>query len=80
MVDRKLPGQLVRTTFYSVRANSPARRRNAERKGGVSVLVSGLILTTDIHGRFLLTLELFWNAVSASMFALSLEEVVFTVV
>lgn len=25
-----------------MRANSPARRRNADRKGGVSVLVSGL--------------------------------------
>lgn len=38
------------------------------------------ILTTDCHGWFSLTLEFFWNAVSASMFALSLEEVVFTVV
>ena len=42
MVDRKLSGQLGRTTFRGVRANSPARRRNAERKRGVSVLVSGL--------------------------------------
>jgi len=38
----KQQGQLERTTFRRVRANSPARRRNAERKGGVSVLVGGL--------------------------------------
>ena len=42
MVDRKQPGQLGTTTFREVRANSPARRRNAEHKRGVSVLVSGL--------------------------------------
>ena len=46
-------GKKLRTTFRGVRANSPARRRNAERKGGVSVLVSGL--TTDYHGRGSLT-------------------------
>ena len=34
--------QLRKTTFRRVRANSPARRRNAERKRGVSVLVRGL--------------------------------------
>ena len=41
MEDRKQQGQLVRTTFRGVRANLPARRRCAERKRGVSVLVSG---------------------------------------
>ena len=48
--------QLMRTTFRGVRANSPARSVNAERKGGVSVLVSGLNLTTDCRGRAALTL------------------------
>ena len=42
MEDRKQQGQLERITFRRVRANSPAHRRIAERKGGVSVLVSGL--------------------------------------
>lgn len=40
--NRKQQGQLGRTTFRGVRANLPARRRNADRKGGVSALVSGL--------------------------------------
>lgn len=42
MMDRKQQEQLETITFSRVRANSPARRRNAERKGGVSVLVGGL--------------------------------------
>ena len=41
-VDRKQQGQLGRTTFRGVRANLRARRRNADSKGGVSALVSGL--------------------------------------
>ena len=38
--EEKQQGQLVRTTFRGVRANSPAYGRNVERKGGVSALVS----------------------------------------
>ena len=38
----KQQGQLETTAFRRVRANSPAHGRNAERKRGVSVLVSGL--------------------------------------
>ena len=45
--NEKQQGQLGRTTFRGVRANSPARRRNADRKGGVSVLVRGLYIN---HG------------------------------
>ena len=48
MEDRKQQGQLERITFRRVRANSSARRRIAERKGGVSVLVSGLDIN---HGQ-----------------------------
>ena len=44
----KQQGQLGRTTFYSVRANSPAHRRNAERKRGVSVFVRGFNIN---HGQ-----------------------------
>ena len=40
--------QLGRTTFRRVRANLPARRRCAERKRGVSVLVCGLNIN---HGQ-----------------------------
>ena len=47
-MDGKQQGQLETTTFRGARANSPAYRRNAERKGGVSVLVSGLNIN---HGR-----------------------------
>ena len=79
-MSRKQQGQLETTTLRGVRANSPAHGGSTERKRGVSMLVRGLILTTDVHRRFSLTLELFWNAVCTSMFALSLEEVVFTVV
>ena len=46
--NRKQQGQLERTTFRGVRANSPAHRRNAERKRGVSVLVCGLNIN---HGQ-----------------------------
>ena len=47
-VEGKQQGQLVKTTFCRVRANPPARRRIAERKGGVSVLVSSLNIN---HGQ-----------------------------
>jgi hypothetical protein len=53
-VDGKQQGQLETTTFRGVRANSPARRRIAERKGGVSVLVSGLDINHG-HSRTRLT-------------------------
>ena len=48
MGNRKQQGQLEITTFRGVRANSPAHRRNAGRKGGVSVLVGGLNIN---HGQ-----------------------------
>ena len=48
----------MKTTFGGVRANLSAHGGSTERKRGVSVLVSGLILTTDCHGRGSLTFAL----------------------
>lgn len=75
IIEGKQQGQLETTTFRGVRANSPAHRRNAERKGGVSVLVSGLNINHGLsrtrltNARFKLRRSCFYSCSSRFEFS-----------